>query len=1396
MTWTALRSGPGRATIPRPIAFLTAGLILAAATVVVPSVPQANAASAELSVTPLTWNVIGLDSNTPATGPNRFPVGARVCNAVGSDSASNVSVDFVWDSANQYVDLRPGSLDTVSLGSIAAGSCADAYFDVEVTKIADAFDTTRRYHITATDLGSGATASTPQPRELLVEHLISQNRNGVDSIKLNGTSIPVGGSMTMVVGNTYTIELAAHTATQGYSQLEGFINFSNTIFQTLDVSTTYSANTSLYVSSPNDKMYADACGWENDPNNPNYRSCVGSDGKAGGTVVTTYQVKILSGAGTSESLNSLLYDFSGSSYHYNTDFSVGGRTAQIVSPASVTISKAFAPRAIQPGATSTMTFKLSNPTSETFTEVNFTDTLLNGLVVADIPLIGANLTYSDCGAGTFLPAPVPNATELSFSGATLAPNSVCTITVDVGGPAGTYPNTTSNLFVNGSTDTGNFGQDTLTSSSAPPCVAGQTLATWTVPDGTTANPPDTSGGFPTTRAANVSTAVASASAPALTSIVATTGQGDSTSWRTWGYKDSSQNIDFKVDTSAYSDVSMNFYVANPGGANGPESLQLSYSTGGAFISIGPDLIPGAGFELRTQDLTGLTNTSGDTTFRLTAIGANNDQPSANLDYDNISFTGCGIPSPAPTIAKSFASDPIVEGGFSTLTFSIYNTAAGSTALSGIAFSDVLPDGLSIADASSTACGAGTLTATAATRTISLTGGTLATNATCTFTVDVTGTRAGQFDNVTGYVSSTESGESTNYATASLTVVAPPVIAKSFSPASILTGDSSTLTFGLTNPNSASALTNLGFTDDLPAGVTIANSGAISVCEGSLTTTALGLITFSGGSLSANASCNFDVTVTGVTSGSMVNTTSVITSSEGGPGNAATATLIVNDPVAVIDLNKQVSADGIAWFKFVGVPSGDDVYYRFSVYNGGDAEFTEVSVADPTLAGTATDPASCIWPSPMVPGDTAICVTGPIDAGAGLVQNIATASGVHTGGTKLSEPSSATYGTPELTIDKSAGQTYFSSAGDVLEYSYVVTNSGFTPLLGPVAVADDKSTNEICPAISTIGDLDNYLDPGEAITCSATYTVRVSDVTAKLVTNIATATADGITSQADSVTVPLQMPAITIVKSASPTTLTAAGQTINYSFVITNAGNVTLTAVGVTDRMVGLSAISCPRTSLAPTVSTTCTATYTVTVADMNNGSIANTAKATGTPPSGPAVTGTSSTTIATTASPEITIVKSTAATMYTAVGQKITYTITATNSGNVTITGVTIVDPNATMGSCTPTTLTPGQSIRCDAVHTVTQADIDAGTIINTAEVSGDTGGVAIVRASNTVTVTVLTSELSLPQTDSDVKLSLPETGSDIKLSLTWAACLVAAGLIFRLATRRRHDLGSGTAGI
>ena len=63
------------------------------------------------------------------------------------------------------------------------------------------------------------------------------------------------------------------------------------------------------------------------------------------------------------------------------------------------------------------------------------------------------------------------------------------------------------------------------------------------------------------------------------------------------------------------------------------------------------------------------------------------------------------------------------------------------------------------------------------------------------------------------------------------------------------------------------------------------------------------------------------------------------------------------------------------------------------------------------------------------------------------------------------------------------------------------------------------------------------------------------------------------------------------------------------------------------------------TSLAPGATTTCTATYTLTQADVDAGHVANTATVAGTPPTGAAVTATDSTDTTIAAGPAITLVK-------------------------------------------------------------------------------------------------------------------------------------------------------------
>src|SRR5512134_3922836 len=45
-----------------------------------------------------------------------------------------------------------------------------------------------------------------------------------------------------------------------------------------------------------------------------------------------------------------------------------------------------------------------------------------------------------------------------------------------------------------------------------------------------------------------------------------------------------------------------------------------------------------------------------------------------------------------------------------------------------------------------------------------------------------------------------------------------------------------------------------------------------------------------------------------------------------------------------------------------------------------------------------------------------------------------------------------------------GNSTFNTVGQVINYSYTVTNTGITPLPGPVTVTDDKTTAPVCAAV--------------------------------------------------------------------------------------------------------------------------------------------------------------------------------------------------------------------------------------------------------------------------------------------------------------------------------------------
>ena len=234
-----------------------------------------------------------------------------------------------------------------------------------------------------------------------------------------------------------------------------------------------------------------------------------------------------------------------------------------------------------------------------------------------------------------------------------------------------------------------------------------------------------------------------------------------------------------------------------------------------------------------------------------------------------------------------------------LSFTLDNSAAGAVATSDLSFTDdlnaVIPGLVAVGLPQNDVCGVGSQIS--GTSLLLFTGGNLAPGASCVINVTVqlpaTAT-AGSFLNTTSEL--LESGLTVAVpATASLQVEPPPAFAKAFAPDQIGVGQTSTLTFTVDNSASALSADNLDFTDNLPAGVVIANpANASTTCTGGTITAVAGsgVISYTGGSVAAGATCLVQADTTATGSGALVNVTGDLTSNSGNSGTA-TDTLTAN-----------------------------------------------------------------------------------------------------------------------------------------------------------------------------------------------------------------------------------------------------------------------------------------------------------------------------------------------------------------------------------------------------------------------------------------------------------------------------------------------------------------------
>lgn len=196
-------------------------------------------------------------------------------------------------------------------------------------------------------------------------------------------------------------------------------------------------------------------------------------------------------------------------------------------------------------------------------------------------------------------------------------------------------------------------------------------------------------------------------------------------------------------------------------------------------------------------------------------------------------------------------------------------------------------------------------------------------------------------------------------------------------------------------------------------------------------------------------------------------------------------------------------------------------------------------------------------------------------------------------------------------------------GDEVLYTFTVINTGTLDLTN-VNITDAK--------VGIVGGPIALLPVGgsDSTTFTGTYTYTADDVAAGGCINVATATgvdANGnVVADSDDAEIfnlaPPEMPAITLTKMITNGNDFGEGDTIEYSFVVTNTGDVTLSNVTVTDPLL---TVAGGPISMNPmdVDSTTFTGSYVVTAADVTAGTVDNTAEVTGVSPAGTTVDATS-----------------------------------------------------------------------------------------------------------------------------------------------------------------------------
>ena len=464
----------------------------------------------------------------------------------------------------------------------------------------------------------------------------------------------------------------------------------------------------------------------------------------------------------------------------------------------------------------------------------------------------------------------------------------------------------------------------------------------------------------------------------------------------------------------------------------------------------------------------------------------------------------------------------------------------------------------------------------------------------------------------------------------------------------------------------------------------------------------------------------------------------------------------------------------------GPDAGDAVQYRFRLQNTGNQTLTNLVLSDAMLS--SAEIALYANPDDPLSGGLSLApgkgITVPRTAGeaqrlrhiltqaefnAGTVTNTATATGTTPTGGRVSDVSGATFDdnqptetslpqNPAFTLTKTAelprvaaNPAHVTQPGDPVAFTFTVTNTGNQTLTG-LQVEDPMFSPQLVGVISS-------LQPGESRDLTAELPLTLAQIDAGEIVNTArlsgTRPGGGAMPPVEAeVTVPVpQSPKLALEKTAvSPLTVQEDGEVVTFDLKVTNTGNASIIgALTVEDETA--TSVSCPALPmgrLAPGASITCTATQTVTLADLDNRSLVNTARVSGTSSNGtPAEPGEGTAIVPVIRNPSLSLEKVAGwnESLFFAPGTRVPYRFTVTNTGNVTLYGdLSISDrliPDAVCPVIGTGGFAPGASLVCEGTYALTIGDVAIGSVTNnaTAHFEDPTTGEQVTSTPDTDTI-------------------------------------------------------------